>query len=34
MPARDFDLARQREVVNAFFAAARAGDFAALVEDP
>jgi RNA polymerase sigma factor (sigma-70 family) len=30
-PAPDPDLARQREVVNAFFAAARAGDFEALV---
>jgi RNA polymerase sigma factor (sigma-70 family) len=30
-PAPDPDLARQREVVNAFFAAARAGDFDALV---
>jgi len=31
-PAPDRDLARQREVVDAFFAAARDGDFAALVE--
>ena len=30
-PAPDPDLARQREVVNAFFAAARGGDFDALV---
>jgi RNA polymerase sigma factor (sigma-70 family) len=30
-PAPDADLTRQREVVNAFFAAARAGDFDALV---
>jgi RNA polymerase sigma factor (sigma-70 family) len=32
IPAPDPDLARQREVVDAFFAAARAGDFDALVE--
>jgi RNA polymerase sigma-70 factor (ECF subfamily) len=31
VPAPDPDLARQREVVGAFFAAARAGDFARLV---
>ena len=31
-PAADPDLARQREVVDAFLAAARAGDFEALVE--
>jgi RNA polymerase sigma-70 factor, ECF subfamily len=31
VPAPDPDLARQREVVDAFFAAARAGDFGALV---
>ncbi|MGH3189105.1 MAG: sigma-70 family RNA polymerase sigma factor [Streptosporangiaceae bacterium] len=31
VPAPDPDLARQREVVDAFFAAARAGDFDALV---
>jgi RNA polymerase sigma factor (sigma-70 family) len=31
-PPPDRDLARQRQVVNAFFAAARGGDFAALVE--
>jgi RNA polymerase sigma factor (sigma-70 family) len=31
VPAPDPDLARQREVVDAFFAAARAGDFAGLV---
>jgi RNA polymerase sigma-70 factor, ECF subfamily len=31
IPAPDPDLARQREVVNAFFAAARGGDFDALV---
>ena len=31
VPAPDADLARQREVVDAFFAAARGGDFAALV---
>jgi RNA polymerase sigma factor (sigma-70 family) len=31
MPARDRDPARQREVVDAFFAAAREGDFDALV---
>ncbi len=31
MPAPDPDLARQREVVDAFFAAARQGDFDALV---
>jgi RNA polymerase sigma factor (sigma-70 family) len=31
IPAPDPDLARQREVVDAFFAAARAGDFDALV---
>jgi RNA polymerase sigma-70 factor (ECF subfamily) len=30
-PAPDADLARQREVVDAFFAASRAGDFDALV---
>ena len=30
-PAPDADLARQREVVDAFFAAAREGDFDALV---
>ena len=32
VPAPDPDLARQREVVDAFFAAARGGDFGALVE--
>jgi RNA polymerase sigma-70 factor (ECF subfamily) len=32
LPAPDPDLARQREVVNAFFRAARGGDFEALVE--
>jgi|SRR6266568_5130494 len=32
IPAPDPDLARQREVVDAFFAAARAGDFDALVQ--
>jgi RNA polymerase sigma factor (sigma-70 family) len=32
IPAPDPDLARQRQVVDAFFAAARAGDFDALVE--
>lgn len=31
-PADETDLARQRQVVDAFFAAARRGDFAALVE--
>src|SRR5438105_3494716 len=31
-PAQDPDLARQREVVDAFLAAARAGDFEALLE--
>ena len=31
VPAPDPDLARQREVVDAFFAAARGGDFDALV---
>lgn len=31
VPTPDADLARQREVVDAFFLAARAGDFAALV---
>ncbi|MGC1183811.1 MAG: RNA polymerase sigma factor SigJ [Candidatus Dormiibacterota bacterium] len=31
IPASDHDLARQREIVDAFFAAARAGDFNALV---
>ena len=31
LPAPDTDVARQREVVNAFFAAARGGDFDALV---
>jgi RNA polymerase sigma-70 factor (ECF subfamily) len=31
VPAPDADLARQREVVDAFFAAARGGDFEALV---
>jgi len=32
IPTPDRDLARQREVVDAFFAAARAGDFDALVQ--
>jgi RNA polymerase sigma-70 factor (ECF subfamily) len=32
VPAADPDLARQREVVDAFFSAARGGDFDALVE--
>lgn len=32
LPAPEADLARQREVVNAFFAAARAGDFDSLVK--
>jgi ketosteroid isomerase-like protein len=32
IPVRDPDLVRQREVVDAFFAAARAGDFDALVQ--
>jgi RNA polymerase sigma-70 factor (ECF subfamily) len=32
IPARDPDLARQRQVVDAFFAASRAGDFAGLVQ--
>jgi len=32
IPTPDPDLARQREVVDAFFAAARAGDFDALVQ--
>jgi RNA polymerase sigma factor (sigma-70 family) len=32
LPAPDPDLARQRQVVDAFFAAARAGDFDALVQ--
>jgi len=32
LPAPDPDLARQREVVDAFFKAARGGDFEALVE--
>ena len=32
VPAHDPDVARQREVVDAFFAAARAGDFEALVQ--
>jgi RNA polymerase sigma factor (sigma-70 family) len=32
IPASDSDLARQRQVVDAFFAAARAGDFDALVQ--
>lgn len=31
VPAPDPDLVRQREVVDAFYAAARAGDFAALI---
>ena len=33
IPAPDPDLARQREVVDAFFAPARAGDFEALVAE-
>src|SRR4029453_19305885 len=32
VPAPDPDLTRQRQVVDAFFAAARAGDFDALVQ--
>ena len=32
IPAPDLDLARQRQVVDAFFAASRAGDFAGLVQ--
>jgi RNA polymerase sigma factor (sigma-70 family) len=32
IPESDFDIARQRQVVNAFYQAARGGDFEALVE--